>query len=508
MRSILADYLDQILPISDSGEDDHQFLYRGQSDASWHLASSAVRRPGVSVTNGSLIEYNRELIRGFKERRFEAENRQPMTDLEILAHLQHLGAATSLIDFSHDPLIALWFACQEHRHDTPGKVFKLDITFSLGRDPGSEFGDCLKRLISPLNLLAWSPPHTVVAQERVLAQRSAMVLGPDLAESVPQHAIVRQVEIRQRHKKELQEALVSVGIDESSLFPDIYGYAYMHRASKLRQELSAPEILRQATRAFNQNEFLEASELYVLYLQQHSGNVELEVRLSLANAYVGQRMYEKALAVLEPVESGVDQLATHVSFSFRFNVANILAALDRHVEALQLYDDLLANNSSHRIPILFNRGNSLFALRRYDDAINSYDKCTDNAPAFYNCANAHLLLGQLASADDKLVEAMSLQSAPSHYRRNLATVRDIRALLGQSNIEVSLSPGQDNSQLPLVTFIVNQAQLSDRPRIFPLDGNAGNHGNVGVPALHVGRVHGSPGFEGFGGTSILVRSAS
>ena len=39
---------------------------------------------------------------------------------------QHLGAATGLIDFTYDPLIALWFAIMDGDHD--GKVIIVEIS--------------------------------------------------------------------------------------------------------------------------------------------------------------------------------------------------------------------------------------------------------------------------------------------------------------------------------------------------------------------------------------------
>ena len=38
----------------------------------------------------------------------------PDDDVELLAELQHYGAATHLIDFTECPRIALWFACDDH----------------------------------------------------------------------------------------------------------------------------------------------------------------------------------------------------------------------------------------------------------------------------------------------------------------------------------------------------------------------------------------------------------
>ena len=46
-----------------------------------------------------------------------------LCDLELLADLQHYGAATCLIDFTQSPLTALWFACKDE--DNLGKDGKV-----------------------------------------------------------------------------------------------------------------------------------------------------------------------------------------------------------------------------------------------------------------------------------------------------------------------------------------------------------------------------------------------
>jgi hypothetical protein len=38
-------------------------------------------------------------------------HKEELSNLELLLELQHYGAATGLIDFSRDFLVALWFAC-------------------------------------------------------------------------------------------------------------------------------------------------------------------------------------------------------------------------------------------------------------------------------------------------------------------------------------------------------------------------------------------------------------
>ena len=50
--------------------------------------------------------------------------RKARDELELLADLQHHGAATCLLDFTRGALIALWFACE--KSETDGKVFVVN----------------------------------------------------------------------------------------------------------------------------------------------------------------------------------------------------------------------------------------------------------------------------------------------------------------------------------------------------------------------------------------------
>ena len=87
-------------------------LYRGLADAAWEVESSAHRRIRASadlpqvppVTFQSYIERLLETsgLQGFRH-----QQDRELSDLELLAELQHYGAATCLIDFTANALVAL-----------------------------------------------------------------------------------------------------------------------------------------------------------------------------------------------------------------------------------------------------------------------------------------------------------------------------------------------------------------------------------------------------------------
>ena len=102
-------------------------LYRGLADAAWEVESSAYRRIKRSQGEApprvfqNYIEQllNRAGLQGFKRRGGEE-----LSELELLAKLQHNGAATCLIDFTENALVALWFVCRE-KPKKAGKVVAM-----------------------------------------------------------------------------------------------------------------------------------------------------------------------------------------------------------------------------------------------------------------------------------------------------------------------------------------------------------------------------------------------
>ena len=106
------------------------YVFRGQKNSEWGLVSSARLRHGESITEETFVEYNCKLVDDAKDANYHQKDNKPLTDIELLAELRHLGAATALIDFTHDFLIALWFASEPPKDQEPakdGKVFCVKI---------------------------------------------------------------------------------------------------------------------------------------------------------------------------------------------------------------------------------------------------------------------------------------------------------------------------------------------------------------------------------------------
>ena len=106
-----------------------QHLFRGVSTESYEIEPSTCRRLPKSHRNNpsKLLKINKDLIEKARSLGHDQQDGKQLSDLELLAELQHFGAATCLIDFSRNALVALWFACQQSfKGKANGKVFAVN----------------------------------------------------------------------------------------------------------------------------------------------------------------------------------------------------------------------------------------------------------------------------------------------------------------------------------------------------------------------------------------------
>ncbi len=218
-------------------------LFRGQESAEWPIETSAHRRlRGKSnekiISEEQELYYNIRLIEQFKHGDFHSPNSSEMmkNDLGILAQLQHQGAATSLIDFSDNPLVALWFACQESPKsvsDHNGQVFILStssnkynfeeidsieqIEYYKVSIPDQLHNPKIDGILNDPTFFYWKPAHL---NNRITAQQSYFLIGK---RKLPE---MEKISIEENSKFNILKELLSVyGINEVTLYPDLVGFA-------------------------------------------------------------------------------------------------------------------------------------------------------------------------------------------------------------------------------------------------------------------------------------------
>ena len=120
---------------------DGEYVFHCVSNEKYIIEASTYRRlkdkdgkfkKAEDGTPEKLLKINEEMI----EEAHRQGHGRDLKDLELLAELQHRGAATCLIDFTKNPLVALWMACRESSgRAANGKVFAVDISSQITFKP-------------------------------------------------------------------------------------------------------------------------------------------------------------------------------------------------------------------------------------------------------------------------------------------------------------------------------------------------------------------------------------
>lgn len=218
-----------------------QHLFRGVSNHTYKIEASAYRRlsPDEDKSPVQLLKVNRDLIDKARLLGHDQKNGQRLSDLELLAQLQHYGAATCLIDFTRNALVALWMACQHRtkRKVTNGKVFVVrsdslaKITTITSQSQAEENIDSFfEERDRGYFLYQWQPKYQ---NNRIIAQQSVFIFGGAEVEVEAECVILKS------GKEDLLKSLSKVsGITEASIYPDFDGFARLHAWDK---PYSAPD---------------------------------------------------------------------------------------------------------------------------------------------------------------------------------------------------------------------------------------------------------------------------
>ena len=400
-------------------------VFRGQENEEWRLDSSAERRLKASLPSQNripdrlFIEYHEDLLKKCKLKNYDQREQKQLDDLELLADLQHHGAATCLIDFTRNALVALWFACQKS-DDADGKVFLVNIadektflettpadienksisdvlqfkTRETGRDQtaGRPTPENLAASPNEPNFWYWTPAHL---NERITAQHSLFLFGFPSSEKLRSKEIIIESASKEQIRKDL-EALHD--ICEESLFPDFVGFAYIQRADAPYLTPDAVEYFRSGVKARQQGQYSEA-------IQDFAKTIGLNPDDAEAYYFRGFTYYNQG----------------------------------EHDHAIKDFTKAIELNPNDAEAYHF-RGFIHYSNGEYDHAIKDFTKAIELNPDY---AEAYLVRGAAYDSQGEYDHAIKDFHATAYYTRGLARLHLQRWQEAKSDLTTAKNMGLD-----------------------------------------------------------------
>ncbi len=417
--------------------DGNFILYRGLADSDWGVEASGYRRIKIeerepvplSVFRNSIERLlDNAKLRGFRERQGRS-----FFDLELLADLQHNGAATCLIDFTANPLVALWFACQENL-GKDGKVVAMatDDIEEFSEVEYKSFSNSIEKFFEQGKLWKWSPSHQ---NNRIVAQNSIFVFGKGQIEEKHYKNVTVKSKSKEKIIRELQDRF---GIAEQYLFNDFTGYALANSHNKEYKLYSADDFLQLGITFSQREEHKKAMEYYTKALEkdhQHAeaycqrGNAKyasgdhrgaitdygeaLELNPGDFDAYFRRGNAKSDLGEYHSAIGEYDSaLAIDPEFAIAYNNRGAAKGeLGKYRDAIMDYSAALKINPE-LLEAYRDRGYSKYSLGEYEGAIADYNKAIKMDPtnglAYYHRGIAKQFLGEQAGANQDLSKAYEL----------------------------------------------------------------------------------------------------
>jgi hypothetical protein len=202
------------------------WIFRGHSSSFWSLEAGVHRLNSDAAADlESLINQERRLLSEFKRRARTFLQSPPSSNWEWIVLAQHFGLPTRMLDWTENPLVALYFSVRDRQElSNDGMLYAYrhgvqEIDIESASDPFA---------IERIELVR--PPHL---DQRVIVQRSIFTAEPPRYDkSSGEVSNLRYWYVSVKHKAEMRRELAKLGISESSLFPGLASLA-----AELKKEL-------------------------------------------------------------------------------------------------------------------------------------------------------------------------------------------------------------------------------------------------------------------------------
>ena len=479
------------------------YVFRGVPNEVYGIQASAYRRPKHDRNFEKFLQINKDLIREARLRGYDQKNGRELKPLEILAELQHYGAATCLIDFTYNAQAALRFACKEDSkkpqdsNETQDQKNQQNLknllngkVFAVRKNPPSRFREIVPELLKEdidfflqdneeSQLYCWQPRQQ---NNRIIAQQSIFLFGR--YEFAEDNACI----IDGNSKKDIMNMLQQVsGITEDSLFPDFEGFAHMRREEEPYTELTATQYRDRGFLADKRMNYKDAISDYDIAISKNPKYAEVYYLRGLAQKSLKQQgeaivdfdeairldykdpkvYYERGAAkfkLRQYKEAIVDfDDAIHLDPKYAeayYLIGRAKSRLEGYGEAIVDFDDAIRLDFKDA-QVYYWRGYAKYHLKRCEEAIVDFDEAIrldfKDAQVYYwrGLSKKHLKQYESSIADFDITIPLKPTFEEAYYHRGEAKFRLDRFVEAQADLNEASSLAKDNNNNTIIRLALN-----------------------------------------------------
>lgn len=224
----LKDYIAFIetlsIAVKNNNLESYMFLFRGQPSEKFELLPKIARQ-----TSGDILLREQEILKEFKNKSIPHLGFNPKNDWDWLALAQHYGLPTRLLDWTDNPLAALWFCVSEgptkdsNEKKLNGTVwlFRIFREFLADTDRENPFDEEGTKVFQPKHITnriisqyGWFTVHKYMEKEkRFVPLEKNKTYKKQLYKMIVSKDIFSEIKI----------VLSNCGVNYHSLFPDLDG---------------------------------------------------------------------------------------------------------------------------------------------------------------------------------------------------------------------------------------------------------------------------------------------